>query len=138
MLHHLIGGDDMDTLLRALYVKNCGRESCEPGHRYGPAMRGYYLIHIAASGCGVFDNGIGRFDVRAGQGFAIFPEDIAVYTADSATPLDYVWVGFSGENAGELARSAGISHCHRACMTSCSASGRRGRDFGMAAPPLQL
>ena len=92
-----------------LYVNNCGREACLAGHRYGPAMRGYYLIHIVASGCGVFDNGAGRYDVRAGQGFAIFPEDIAVYTADSATPWDYVWVGFSGENAGELARSAGIS-----------------------------
>ena len=99
----------MDTLLHSLYVKNCGRESCEPGHRYGPAMRGYYLMHIAASGCGVFDNGAGRFDVRAGQGFMIFPDDITVYTADSASPWDYVWVGFSGENAAKLVEEAGLS-----------------------------
>ena len=94
---------------RQLYVNNCGRESCAPGHRFGPAMRGYHLMHIAASGCGVFDNGIGRFEVRAGQGFMIFPDDITVYTADSTAPWDYVWVGFSGENAPELASSAGIS-----------------------------
>lgn len=99
----------MEQFSRALYVKNCGRESCEPGHRYGPAMRGYYLMHIAASGCGVFDNGVGRFDVRAGQGFMIFPDDITVYTADSASPWDYVWVGFSGENAAPLVEEAGIS-----------------------------
>ena len=49
-----------------LFVNNCGREACAPGHRFGPAMRGYHLIHIAASGCGVFDNGAARFDVRAG------------------------------------------------------------------------
>lgn len=99
----------MHRFIRGLYVNNCGRESCEPGHRYGPAMRGYHLIHIIASGCGVFENGHGRFDVRAGQAFVIFPEDIAVYTADEAAPWDYVWVGFSGEDAAELARSAGVA-----------------------------
>lgn len=99
----------MPDFTRQLYVKNCGREACEPGHRYGPAQRGYHLLHIAASGCGVFDNGARRYDVRAGQGFMIFPEDVTVYTADASTPWDYVWVGFSGECAGELVRSAGLS-----------------------------
>lgn len=99
----------MEVFTRQLYVNNCGREACLPGHRYGPAMRGYHLIHIVASGCGVFDNGAGRYDVRAGQGFVIFPEDIALYTADSATPWDYVWVGFSGEGAGHLAKLSGIT-----------------------------
>jgi len=96
----------MDKLL---YVNNCGREACAPGHRYGPAMRGYHLMHIAASGCGVFDNGARRYDVRAGQGFMIFPEDVTVYTADADTPWDYVWVGFSGRHASELAQSAGLT-----------------------------
>jgi len=99
----------MEFFPRSLYVNNCGREVCQPGHRYGPAMRGYYLMHIAASGCGVFDNGAGRFPVRAGQGFMIFPDDIAVYTADDVTPWDYVWVGFSGEAADELARTTGVT-----------------------------
>lgn len=99
----------MEYLSRRLSVNNCGRESCRPGHRFGPAMRGYHLIHIIASGCGVFENGHGRFDVRAGQAFMIFPEDITVYTSDDATPWDYVWVGFTGEDAAELARSAGLS-----------------------------
>ena len=92
-----------------LYVHDCGREACAPGHRYGPAMRGYYLMHIAASGCGVFDNGLGQHPVSAGQGFMIFPTEITVYTASMETPWDYVWVGFSGEQAGNLVRSAGIT-----------------------------
>lgn len=96
------------ALTRDLYVNNCGRESCAPGHRFGPAMRGYHLIHIAASGCGVFDNGAQRYPVHAGQGFMIFPDDITVYTADVHTPWDYVWVGFSGEQAASLARMAGF------------------------------
>ena len=50
-----------------------------------------------------------RFDVRAGQGFMIFPDDVSVYTADAATPWDYVWVGFLGEGADALAASAGFT-----------------------------
>ena len=92
-----------------LYVNNCGREACEPGHCFGPAMRGYHLMHIAASGSGVFDNGARRYEVRAGQGFMIFPEDITIYTADETTPWDYVWVGFMGKQAHELVLSAGIT-----------------------------
>lgn len=99
----------MDFFGRRLSVNNCGRESCRPGHRYGPAMRGYHLIHIVASGCGVFENGHGRFDVRAGQAFVIFPEDITVYTSDDSTPWDYVWVGFTGDDAAKLVEEAGIS-----------------------------
>ena len=92
-----------------LYVNNCGRESCAPGHRYGPALRGYHLLHIAASGCGVFDDGARRYAVHAGQGFMIFPDAVTVYAADMDTPWDYVWVGFSGEYAAELVRSAGVT-----------------------------
>lgn len=98
----------MIFLPQQLYVNDSGRESCAPGHRFGPAMRTYYLMHIAASGCGVFDNGRKVYDVRAGQGFMIFPDEITVYTASQTTPWDYVWVGFSGELAGLLAESAGI------------------------------
>ncbi len=94
---------------RQLYVNNCGREACAPGHRFGPALRGYHLMHIVASGCGVFDNGARRYDVRAGQGFMIFPDDVTVYTADGESPWDYVWVGFSGEMAAAMASSAGLT-----------------------------
>ena len=37
-----------------LQIIDCGREACAPGHRYGPAMRGYYLMHLVASVSGVF------------------------------------------------------------------------------------
>lgn len=94
---------------RQLYVNDCGRETCAAEHRYGPAMRGYYLMHIAASGSGIFDNGMHRHEIHAGQGFMIFPKDITVYTADRADPWDYAWVGFSGELAEELVASCGLS-----------------------------
>lgn len=94
---------------QGLCVHNCGREACAPGHRYGPAMRGYHLIHLVASGCGTFDSGRSVYELRAGQGFLIFPDDITVYTADERNPWDYVWVGFRGEGADKLVASAGLS-----------------------------
>lgn len=92
-----------------IYIHNCGREACNPGHCFGPAMRGYHLVHIAASGCGVFDNGHRHYHIHAGQGFMIFPRDITIYTADEITPWDYVWVGYKGQLAQNLTESAGIT-----------------------------
>lgn len=91
-----------------LQIIDCGREACAPGHRYGPAMRGYYLMHLVASGSGVFCRDERRMPVRAGQGFMIFPEDITVYSADTRSPWDYVWVGFSGPDAARLVSDARI------------------------------
>ena len=92
-----------------LYVNTSGREACAPGHRYGPAKRGYHLMHIVASGCGVFCDGRREYALKAGQGFMIFPDGVTVYTADSVTPWDYVWVGFSGAMSEQLAESAGCT-----------------------------
>ena len=92
-----------------LFVTTCGREACAPGHRYGPAVRRYHLMHLVASGCGDFDNGRGRWRLRAGQGFMIFPDEVTVYAADDALPWDYTWVGFSGDGVAALAAAAGIS-----------------------------
>lgn len=92
-----------------LFVTTCGREACAPSHRFGPAVRKYHLIHLVASGRGVFDDGARQWRVRAGQGFAIFPDDVTVYAADAAMPWDYTWVGFSGDGAAALMEGAGIT-----------------------------
>ena len=92
-----------------IYITECGREACAPGHRYGPAVRKYHLMHLVSSGHGVFDDGHRRRQLRAGQGFMIFPDGITVYAADDTLPWDYTWVGFSGEGAAALVESAGIT-----------------------------
>ena len=98
---------DSDTPL--LYVVNSGEEACAARHCYGPAMRGYYLIHLVISGCGIFENAYGRFPIQAGQGFMIFPDDITIYTADMRTPWHYAWVGYAGAEAGDLTRALDVS-----------------------------
>lgn len=86
---------------KSLHLRDCGHETCEQGHRFGPAVRDYYLLHVVRKGSGVIENQCGRFDVQAGQGFMIFPDEITVYTADVQDPWEYDWIGFAGQAAAE-------------------------------------
>ena len=45
----------------------CGTEACEPSHKYGPAVRRYYLLHYVLSGEGVFEGQDGVWRVSAGE-----------------------------------------------------------------------
>ena len=53
----------------------------------------------------MFCDGRREYALKAGQGFMIFPDGVTVYTADSVTPWDYVWVGFSGAMSEQLAEN---------------------------------
>ena len=72
----------------------CGSENCQPGHRYGPAIRDYYLLHYILSGRGTFQTPRGIRPVYEGQIFVIRPHEITTYTADTRIPWHYCWVGF--------------------------------------------
>lgn len=78
-----------------------GRESCDPGHSFGPAKRGHYLFHYVISGLGKLyaDNSAGEtetYNIRSGQGFLIFPEQTNTYIADNDHPWEYIWLEFDG------------------------------------------
>ena len=53
------------------------------------------------------------WQVEAGQGFLILPGEETYYQADAATPWHYAWVGYRGQKADELTRSAGLDAAHR-------------------------
>ena len=74
-----------------------GEESCEGGHKFGPSIRPYTLIHFVKSGMGYFTRGGVTYMVRAGEAFLICPDEITVYMADENDPWEYQWVGFDGE-----------------------------------------
>ena len=86
-----------------------GEEKCEPNHSWGAGVRPYFLIHYVVSGKGVFYCGTNKYTVEKGQAFAIFPDTIVKYQADSVNPWHYMWLGFSGEEAKDILFKAGIT-----------------------------
>ncbi|MCD8021145.1 MAG: AraC family transcriptional regulator [Clostridiales bacterium] len=94
-----------------------GREQCNPSHSYGPAARNRYLFHYILSGTGTLmaDDAKGHtqtYQIRSGQGFMIFPEQINTYIADRNLPWEYIWVEFDGLRAKEIVEFAGLSKDH--------------------------
>lgn len=92
-----------------LQVRLYGYEDCEPGHYYGPAVRGVYLFHYIFSGCGVFQANEQTHHLSGGQGFLIHPEDITFYKADTVMPWSYGWFGISGLQAKNYFRESGLT-----------------------------
>lgn len=74
-----------------------GQEQCAPGHRFGPYIRQYTILHCVLSGRGSYTCGGVTYPVCAGQIFRILPGDETVYSADTADPWHYAWIGFDGK-----------------------------------------
>lgn len=73
-----------------------GTQKCLPGHKFGPYIRGYTLIHYVIAGKGTFYARGKVFQVTAGQAFLILPGEVTTYQADPKDPWHYCWVGFDG------------------------------------------
>lgn len=57
------------------------------------------------------DNTI-KYQVKSGQGFMLFPNQINTYIADQDLPWEYTWVEFDGLRAKEIVSTAGLSPDH--------------------------
>lgn len=100
--------EDQDVSLN-LYLNAFGHSVTEPGHRYGPAVRSYYLIHYILDGEGEFQFNNIRYNLTKGQGFLIEPDYQTTYISDEKNPWTYIWIGFSGKSAGSIVDSLGLS-----------------------------
>lgn len=80
----------------------CGWEACSSRHRYGPAVRDYYLLHYVVSGRGIFRRGGKTYSVEANRAFLICPGEVTCYEADDIDPWTYIWIGFTGELSDTL------------------------------------
>ena len=94
-----------------------GWEQCEPSHSFGPAARNHYVFHYVISGTGTLmanassGNTI-EYQIKSGQGFMLFPNQINTYIADQDLPWEYTWVEFDGLRAKEIVSTAGLSPDH--------------------------
>ncbi len=111
MSTHFHGSTDQEK--NELFIVNIGEEKCEPRHAYGPAQRGYFLIHFILSGSGTVQYENAVFSVGPGQGFLIVPGETTRYEADADTPWHYAWVGYRGDKAEYLTHAAGLDENHR-------------------------
>lgn len=95
-----------------LFLNCCGCSRTEPLHSFGPALKPHFLIHYVLSGKGKFSVQNQEYNLEAGNGFLIVPGELVFYQADEKEPWTYVWVGFSGGQAGEYVRKMGLSGKH--------------------------
>lgn len=85
-----------------------GRGRPVGGHFIGPAVHGYYLIHVVLDGEGTFETLGERHRLGAGDAFVIFPDILVKYEADLSNPWQYMWVAFSGGIAETTLLDIGI------------------------------
>ena len=90
-----------------------GREDCDPGHSFGPAIRNHYLFHYILSGRGTLmwqdaNRKENSAKLKAGQGFLISPRQITTYIADTKLPWEYCWLEFDGLRAKEALEMTGL------------------------------
>ncbi|MCI8785176.1 MAG: AraC family transcriptional regulator [Eubacterium sp.] len=91
-----------------------GWERCAPSHSFGPAARTHFLFHYVISGTGTLyaDDSSGvtqTYQIKSGQGFMIFPNQITTYIADKNLPWEYTWLEFDGLRVKEAVEIAGFS-----------------------------
>ncbi len=83
-------------------VYYCGREDCEKGHFFGPAVRSHQLIHFVLKGKGIYRTEYGEYEIKKGEAFLIRPGEVTYYRADLEEPWSYAWIAFDGDEADTL------------------------------------
>ncbi len=97
-----------------LVLYQFGWERCDPSHSFGPAARNHYLFHLCQSGTGrlIAENHKEEsieYQIKSGQGFLLFPHQVATYVADQELPWEYVWLEFDGLRVKESLALTGLS-----------------------------
>ena len=82
-----------------LYLCHFGWEKCQHGYSYGPAIRGFYLIHYIFAGRGYYEARGQRYELHPGQSFIIYPGETTRYQADEQDPWTYYYFSLSGSLA---------------------------------------
>lgn len=94
--------------ISSLVIFYSGRESCLPGHHFGPAVRAQYLLHFITKGKGRFSVNNHTYNLSRNQAFLIQPNITTYYSADSEDPWEYIWIGFDGQDAQVILQNCGL------------------------------
>lgn len=86
-----------------------GHSQTEPGHRMGPQVLDYYLVHTIVEGTGTYRCRNRLYQLEAGDSFFIFPGELHTYQADQTNPWRYRWIAFRGTKPFLRLHAAGIT-----------------------------
>lgn len=96
------------SAMASIRVLFSGESQTKPGHRLGPKVYEFYLMHIILSGKGAFSLDGHKYELGAGCTFLIKPGQLISYESDNEDPWRYRWVAFKGEPSPELVSLAGF------------------------------
>lgn len=91
-----------------LSICQCGHSKCKPGHRFGPWVRDFYLIHFIVNGNGKYCVGGKTYSLGKNQAFLIKPGEETYYKANDDCPWEYYWVGFNGIDVKNILYYCGL------------------------------
>ncbi len=100
-----------------LTVLFAGESQTRPGHRVGPKISDYFLLHHVTSGFGKLHLGDFEATLGAGDTFLIPPHQLAAYESDGSEPWRYRWAAFTGARAASLVEEAGFGNGRYAVHT---------------------
>ncbi|HHV11705.1 MAG TPA: AraC family transcriptional regulator [Clostridiales bacterium] len=88
--------------LKSINIYYCGKEKCQSGHFYGPAIRPHYLVHFILNGKGQYHARGRIYHLKRGDAFLICPNESTYYIADEKCPWEYAWVAVGGSEVDPL------------------------------------
>ncbi|CAG7645085.1 Arabinose operon regulatory protein [Paenibacillus solanacearum] len=107
--YYVVSNPKPGTASVRLSVLFSGHSQTKPGHRPGPKIVDYYLLHHIVSGKGVYTCHGRTYELGAGDSFLIEPGKLINYMADLEDPWHYRWIAFEGEEAATMLRDVGLS-----------------------------
>ncbi|GMK42062.1 AraC family transcriptional regulator [Paenibacillus sp. CCS19] len=111
---YTVASNHSSDRFHGLNVLFAGESQTKPGHKVGPKVYDYYLMHYILSGSGTFTIGETPYELHAGDTFLIEPEQLIRYTSSDSDPWMYRWIAFEGnEEADKLLASCGFHDSNR-------------------------
>lgn len=102
-------GDYFKYLSSDIIMLYAGYKKSWAGDFYGPAARDHFIYHLVLSGKATLKTQFNFFTIHQGEGFIIFPGELATYKSDAKEPPTYLWIGFKGDLADTLVNKTGMS-----------------------------
>ena len=91
---------------------HCGIKQNEPNELCGPIARNMYLLHYVIDGKGTYYVNNTVYQLKKGDVFAIYPNDVVSYKSDKDEPWYFCWIGFVGTHAAEYYKQIGFEESY--------------------------